>query len=159
MKKILLILASILLVWFGVKKLVYSLASAETQIRWRLEEMVEGFNETRKRSVMAGFDRTYADARGYTRDEVSRYLSHLCLGYIDSETKKFTLSVSMPESELLIEIHETEPPTATVQARFLIMEGTEEYWDLSLTGDLEDDEDGWQFVRTRDVNHADRARR
>jgi len=157
MKRVALIAVGVLIAWLGVKKIVYELASEETQIRWRLEEMVEGFNSTRKRMVMNGFDETFVEAtKGYPRDLVSRYLSGLFVGHIDKETKAFTMSVSMPEDDLLITLHETEPPTATVAVRFLIMDAGEEYWDLHLTGEMQEDEDGWQFVRTTDINHADR---
>ena len=53
-RRLLLVLALGTLTVLGGRALVRALASPQTRIRWRLEEMVEGFNAMRARPVLDG---------------------------------------------------------------------------------------------------------
>ena len=79
-KKTLLLLGALLALWLGGRALYVALASPQKKIRWRLEEMVEGFNETRMRPVLGGIAADFVDRTSeITREDLQRTLAWMFL--------------------------------------------------------------------------------
>lgn len=160
MRRILLIVVAALAVWFVGGKLRYAFASPETQIRWRLEEMVEGFNTTVLRKLTDGIRKDYRDEGGYGKTEVADAARYVFLNKVDPKTKAFMLSLELVDEDLSIEVEDTEPLSAWARVHFRFTEkkdGTERiYWDARFSARMEDGDNGWQITRTKDVDHAER---
>jgi len=164
LRQFVLVTGALLILWFGGRALWYALSGDEDQIAWVLDEMVDGFNDTRMRSVLGGFSRDFRDeSSGATRAEVHQALASLFMSELDPETKEFLLRVELPTDDLEIDLVEgtgDEPSRAklVLHPRFTTREsGTEElYWDATVHVEMVEGDDGWQLVRTSQVNHADR---
>ncbi len=129
-------------------------ASDETQIRWMIESMADGFNATRANPCLDGLAAGYVDTTsGADRELVHSALVHLFFTAKDETTKKFLYAVEMPEDELKISVSESDPPTATVDAlaRFHEVHGGERTpaWEIRFHGELAEGEGDWEFVRTQ----------
>ena len=151
------------LVW-GVGQLRYMIASPETRIRMRIERMALGFNTTKMAGALGGFARDYRDAdSGTDKERVKQILLHFFFREIDPTTKRFRMRVEVPEEELSVSLDPDDESRAVVQLRavFYEREGDSEelYWDARVTAEMAEGEDGWQILRTREVNHRDRRRR
>lgn len=164
LRQTVLVTGVLLIVWFGGRALWFALSSDEDQIAWVLDDMVDGFNEARMRPVIGGFARHYTDeSSDATREEVRQALAGLFFGEVDPRTKAFLLHVELDTDDLPIELTPGtggEPARAklVLHPRFTTRKsGTEElYWDASVHVEMAETEDGWQIVRTSQVNHADR---
>jgi len=145
----------------GLRWVLVSLGSPEDKIRWRLEQMAEGFNETRLAPVLAGLEDDYRDAgSGRGRDDVADALRWLFLH--EDSPAGFLLRVEIPETELgLVLDPEGDAADVRGRARFYRREqdqgGETLWWDARFVARFEDGEDGWQIVRTAEVNHAERG--
>jgi hypothetical protein len=133
--------------------LYMALASDETRVRWVIERMVEGFNDTRASPCLDGFATSYVDtSSGADRETVHRALAYLFFTRKDETTKKFLYEVEMPENDLSITVVDGDAPTATAEgvARFFEVHGEERKlaWEVRFRGELAEGDDGWQFVRT-----------
>jgi hypothetical protein len=145
----------------AIRSVFRALASDETKIRWRIEEMVEGFNARHLAPVMAGFAPDYRDAAtGLTRDRLKDILVYLYFQEVDAKSGRFFLRAELVPDELELRMPESPPGTASLSLHLRFFEsrtGTEHpFWDAHVEGELEKREDGWQWVRTTRVNHADR---
>lgn len=134
--------------------LYLAFASDETRIRWKIERMADGFNDTRSNPCMEGLAKEYVDSpSGADRELVHQALVHLFFTAKDPETKKFLYRVEIPEEEVKTSVADGEPDTATLDAlaRFHEVRGDMHTlaWEIRFQGDLVEGEDGWQFVRTR----------
>src|SRR6185503_10769625 len=88
-------------------------ASDETKIRWVIERMQDGFNDTRANPCLDGLAKEFTDTTsGADRGLVHQALVHLFFTAKDESTKKFLYRVEIPEEELRISITEH----ATVEA-------------------------------------------
>jgi len=164
LQRILIVTVAIGLIALGVQRLMRALATPEEAIQSQLEEMVEGFNETRMRSVIGGFASSYVDeGSGVERTDIMRILAHLFFTELDPETKAFRLRAELPPAELTITVDEAHPETrasATFRVVFTdTFKGeTSLYWDARVTAEFLRDVDGWNITRTTQVNHGDRSR-
>ncbi len=136
-------------------------ASEDQRIAWLVADVAEGFNATRMRPVIRAFADDYVDeGSGTTRDRVRDILRHLYFREIDPTSKRFRFRVEIPADELTIELPEGEPQRAMLglHAIFYCLEQGAEvvYWDARIRAELEERDGSWKFVRTFDVNHADR---
>lgn len=140
-----------------------ALASDETKIRWRIEEMVDGFNDCKTGRVLDGLAPDFRDrASGATRQDVHAALVQVFFEQTDSRTHEFTLRAELVADDLAIAVERTDPPRAEVAAHVLFHErtpnGEQLVWDARVLGQWEQGEDGWQWTATTDVNHRDRRR-
>jgi hypothetical protein len=147
----------------AIRSLVIALASDETKIRWRLEEMVTGFNERHLAPIMEGFAPEFRDAgTNASRDEVREILVSLFFQQLEAKTGRFLLRAELVPEDLSVTVGEGSPRTASLamHARFFeLRDGGEQLlWDAHIEGTLAKKEDGWQWVRTTRVNHGDRRR-
>jgi hypothetical protein len=147
----------------AIRSLVHALASDETKIRWRLEEMVTGFNERHLAPIMEGFAPEFRDAgTGATRDQLKEILIYLFFQHFDAKTGRFLLRAELVPEDLSVTVQDGSPRAASLalHARFLELhnDGEELFWDAHIEGTLEKKDDGWQWVRTTRVNHGDRRR-
>ncbi len=133
--------------------LFLALASDETRVRWVIERMAKGFNDTRASPCLDGFALEYVDTTsGADRQTMHRALAYLFFTKKDETTKKFLYEVEMPEDELKISVQDGDAPTATAEgvARFFEVRGEEKKlaWEVRFRGELAEGEDDWEFVRT-----------
>lgn len=161
-RKLLLAVVGLALLAIGGRWACYALASDETRIRWRIEDMVDGFNDCKNGRVCDGLASEFRDrTSGATRETVHAALVQLFFERVDSRTHEFQLSAELVEDELEIQVEEGEPKRATVKAHVSIDERASDgvrrlYWDARVTGRLEERDDGWQWIETTEVNHRDR---
>lgn len=140
--------------FFAGRWLYLVFASDETQIRWVIERMTEGFNDTRANPCLDALAPSFVDTTsGADRELVHRALVQLFFTAKDETTKKFLYSVEMPEDEMKIQVAESDPPTATIDAlaRFFEVHGEARSlaWEIRVHGELAECEDDWQLVRTQ----------
>lgn len=147
-----------------IKSIIYSSAEPETQIRWRLEEMFDGFNDGAIGPVMSGIDSDWSDSGSgrISRDELRGALLRLYLNEKHPTTHAFGMRGVLDKDSLSIQVNEDDPSRAQLSMQFAIyrMRGEEDvlYWDASLEADLLEGREGWCILRTREVNHAQRQR-
>jgi hypothetical protein len=92
MKRLLAALALLALLILAGRAIVRWLASDETKIRWALEEMRDGFNETELAPVVDRLHPLFREEEhGVDVDKVEQALIAVYLGEIDSTTKSFAL--------------------------------------------------------------------
>ncbi|HTF87645.1 MAG TPA: hypothetical protein VK843_04490 [Planctomycetota bacterium] len=161
-RNFLLILVGLTIAWLGIRGIYRALASAETKIRWRIEEMVEGFNARRAQPVLDGLAKDFVDrTSGLTRDEFHSILTWTYFNELDDKGL-FLWSASFDPKELAIELAPDEQ-SAAVECHLLLYRrrGDEKLldWDAHLGGKLVLGEDGWQWSVLTTANHAQRSRR
>ena len=146
---------------FGWRAIRSALASDEQQIVWVFEDMQRGFNDTRMAPVLGGFANAYRDeSSGITRQELREVLTYLFLRVHDPETKRFRLRMELDADALQVAVDEGAG-TAQVSgtARFFDhVDGVDQlFWDARFDAELASGSEGWQVVRTTQVNVADIA--
>lgn len=149
------------LAWFGARALYRALASPEKKIRWRMEEMIEGFNEKRVRPVTAGLAQGFVDqVGGFTRDDVRTTLAWMCFNEVDDKGE-FLWSAAFHPEAMTIELAEDERSAMVgIDAQFFRRRGgaRELVWDAHVAGTMATGDDGWQWTVVSAVNHEDRRR-
>jgi hypothetical protein len=129
MKRALPALLALLVLFFAVRAVARALASDETKIRWVLEDMADGFNDTRMNPILAGLDPEFLDEHwGADREMVRAGLAQLFLQAKDAQTKKFPYRVALPESELKTVVQPTEPRTAETDLVAAFEQSQGEVW-------------------------------
>jgi hypothetical protein len=132
----------------------YWLASDATRIRWRLEEMEEGFNQTRLGPCLRGVSERWRDATsGTERALLADLLRSLFFHEVDPESGRFLYRVELERDSLGIEPDAEADGRARVDlvARFSTLEGEQwsPTWRVRIDAELERDSDlGWQVVRS-----------
>lgn len=148
--------------WVAWTRARTSLATPEQRIRWRLEEMAEGFHDNVLRRVVRGFHPDYRDSAGADRDDVQGALVYLFFQDRDPETGRFAYRLELPEPELAIRIDPEDGRRATVTLRAVFhraRRGQEEvWWDTRATLDFVKEDGEWRILQSRDVSHRDRRR-
>ena len=152
MKRVLLGFLGAAVLFFAARAVVLALASPETKIRWRVEEMVDGFNRQRASPVLRGFSMEFRDESSNAgREMVHKAVTSLFFTEKDPETKAFTLRAEIPEDTLNVVVAE-DPTSATVSGVLIIHEtkqGTERVlWRASFEGEMTLEEKGWRFRRS-----------
>ena len=154
MNRILLVLLGLVALFFGVRAIVHALASDETKIRWLLEDMTEGFNDTRMNPILSGLAQEFVDeSSGADKELVRAGLAQLFLQSKDPKTKKFPYIVRVLENETKIDVTQGEPATARLECvvEFVTPHGPGEFeliWKVRIDGELAR-KDSWKFQRTR----------
>lgn len=154
MKRVLLAALALLALFFGVRALVRALASDETKIRWLVEEMTEGFNDTRMNPILSGLAQDFVDdSTGADKDHVRAGLAQIFLQRKDPATKRFPFRAQLPEAEFPVAVQDGEPRLA--EADFLLeceeSKGEEWHscWKAQVHAELVLAAGGWKIRRVR----------
>lgn len=161
MQRVLLGLALILAVYFGVGWLRRALASEEDLVRARFEAMLGAVDGGHPGGVLRGFDRRRYrdDTSGFDFEDVETGLMYLFLHQgVDLEA---TLD---PLDGLTITVdRDATPLRADVRFHFLVEEVTapgvtRPWWDVRGVGVMEKHDGAWRFVRSSEIDHSTRRR-
>jgi len=156
MKRVLFGVLAIVLLWFGVRAIVHFFASDETKIRWVVEDMVDGFNDTRMNPIMTGLAQDFVDESSghkYKKDDVRAGLAQMFLQRKDPKTKRFPFRVQVPEEEFHVQVQRVEPRTAELDLVAYFDESAGEEWHpqgkIQVHAELLLGPDGWKIRHTR----------
>jgi hypothetical protein len=160
MTRLLQFAAVIVVLVVGFRWLRGATQSDEEQITAVVERMVDGIDEGNPSRALSGFDRDrYVDASGLGYEDLRSALLYLFL-----QQRRDLDATLDPVDGLVITVEgEAAPPRAVVEFHCRIDEiqpngARTLYWDLRGTGELEEVDGDWRFVRSRDVDHASRPR-
>ncbi len=146
--KPLLILAAAVVAVLALRQ---ALASEETRIRWRLESMMEGFNDTRLAPAMQGIGADWRDrTRRVDRPRLADGLRYLFLNEKDPATKRFPYRVELDRDTLAIELSPDDRTRAqvTFEALFHALKDGQwtPTWRLRISTSMHKHENlGWQL--------------
>ena len=163
MKRILLALAGAVVLFLLGRAIVRALVSDETKIRWLVEDMREGFDETRMDPILVAFAENFRDeSSGADRADVRQALASVFFTAKDPETKAFPYRVEIEIPKLAID-SDAEPPTAEcdLEARFFDSrdEKEEPVWEVSIVSRWTRGEYGWRIASTRHETKSGRMLR
>ena len=145
----------------GVNVLRRVLASDQTHVRWVIEDMLEGFNRAEMGPILRGIAPDFIDgATGVRREDLRGALIQSFFEDLDPSSREYLYRAELFPEELVIEIEGDGRAAVALHVRFLDRRRGEEreFWDARIAGRMQRGDDGWQWVRTDDVNHADRRR-
>jgi hypothetical protein len=153
MKKIVLAVLAIAVLFFGGRALLRALVSDETKIGWVVDDMIEGFNETDNDQVREGLDVNFLDeAYGVDRELVRLALAHLFFNAKDPATKKFLYHAEHTLGPVAITKGESGAKSATtdLEVTFSKRKGDalEPAWKIRVHATLEQKDGRWRFFRT-----------
>lgn len=151
MRRLLLVVNAVLLVAIVIWQLRNAFASPETKIRWRLESMVEGFDETRLSPCLEGLAPDYRDTTtGADRPLVKEALIALFFREIDPETKSFRYDADLETLE--VDLTDQDPPTAQATFTLAFHERTgptpQLAWRVRVEAHLTELDQGWALTQT-----------
>lgn len=154
MKRALFALLALVLAWFAVRAIARAFASEETKIRWVIEDMADGFNDTRMNPIMSGLAEDFLeDSWGADKQLARAGLAQMFLQSKDALTRDFPYRVEIPDEEFLVRVNEVEPRTAEFDlvAQFQKSQGGEwsAHWKAKVHAQLELRPGGWKIVRAR----------
>ncbi len=158
----LLVLSLATLIFLGGRALVRALASPQAKIRWRLEEMVDGFNAMRARPVLDGVAADFVDrSAGITREDLHALLAWMFLNEIDEHGEFLWNAIFEPE-ETVIELA-PDKRSAKIECRVQLFRrrgGTPQMdWDARIAGTFNLGDQGWQWGAVDSANHGERRAR
>jgi hypothetical protein len=154
MRRVLLVLIGLAALVLAGQRLRVWLASDATRIRWRLEEMEEGFNETRLAPCMRGVAAEWRDTESRVdRALLADLLRSLFFHEKDPESGRFPYRVELERETLAIEPDPQADGRARVEVvvRFSALErgAWSETWRVRVRAELAEDPDlGWQVLRS-----------
>lgn len=154
MRRLLLALAAALVLFVVGRWLVLALVPETTRIRWRLESMQDGFNETRLAPCLEGLAPLWRHRGGEV--DRARFADALRAAFFnekDPETGRFALRAEIEPDTLEVELDADDDDKAVARCvgRFLVLErgAWSSAWRARLELELaRDDERGWQVVRS-----------
>ena len=154
MKRALLALLALVLLFFLVRAIVHAFASDETKIRWVIEDMADGFNETRMNPIMSGLAQDFLeDSWGADKELARAGLAQMFLQSKDPLTKKFPYRVHIGEEEFHVQVHEGEPRTAEIDLVVQFEQSKGEEWSARWTAKVHAEmvlaPGGWKIRRAR----------
>jgi hypothetical protein len=153
LKRVLLGLAGVLLLFLVGRAIVHALASDETKIRWLVEDMAKGFDETRMDPILVAFAEDFRDeTSGADRRSLREGLAYLFLTAKDPATKAFPYRVEVAIRELAVDDAAPDSPTADCEldARFLDLRAgaSDPTWEIAVTAHWVRGEYGWRIARS-----------
>ena len=155
MKTVLKLVAVTIVVFFLGRQLLWLVASDETQIRWTVEEMIEGFNDVRLAKATGGIHREWrSSSEKLSKSYLQDGLRYLFTQEKHPETRAFLYRAEIVEDSLSIEIDE-RTAQVDVEVRFLRLVGEEPepVWHVALRNQfVETEERGWQVKLTEHKN-------
>lgn len=163
MKRALLILLALPILWFASRALMHAFASDETLIRWQLEAMREGYNEGKMSYVVRPIHEDWRhEGSSVDRDLVKRGLLQEFLQDRHPKTKKLMRRLDFDENALDLRVEGAEAELV-LEVWFSRLQGGEEWrevWRARIEADLTKTDDGWRLLRTRheDLKGSSRSR-
>jgi hypothetical protein len=156
MKRALIAIVATFALWFVGRAVVHAFASDATLIRWTIDDMIEGFNDTRMNPILDGLDREFLDATyGADRELVRGALAYLFLNSKDPATKAFPYRAEWADTAPPSVDTKSEPRRAHVEfeVRFFLTErGAEKpVWRIAVHGELQKRDGAWRFKSTETV--------
>jgi len=154
MKRVLIALALLLGLWFGGRAIWRASVSDETRIRWVVDEMVEGFNETIMNPILAGLAKDYRDETYNTsRDDLRAAAASVFFTAKDPETRAFPYRITWQAERIDVVAAAGDQPAranATLELTFHLKErGVESVvWRVRAPAVFEEREGEWVIVRT-----------
>ena len=151
MRPILIVCFSILLGYAALKG-CQALRSPEEVILAKLDDAVEGFNETRLGPVMDLFERDFVESnKGYTRELIKSGVIAAFFREVDPQTKEFLYRALINEVEIVVdEDEENASANLQVDLQKLRLGEWVVVWAFDMEGQLKVTEyDGWQFYSGR----------
>jgi hypothetical protein len=155
MKKILIGVIGIALAGMAVYWMRLATASEETKIRWLLEGMEEGFNDSSARSVVNGLSEEFLEeSERLEKHEIRQFLLYLFFRERDPSTKEFRFRVRLHEPDIQVALPDAREATVRLRAEFLRLEnGRERSWKTAWEADIEarlkKEDDDWKVHRSR----------
>ena len=149
MLRVLLILLAIVLTYVGIRMAVFALASDETQIRWIVERMEEGYNDGKVSPCMDSIaaDWTHEGA-GVVRADLKAGLQRQFLTERDKQGPRFRAEVDWEAFEV-----EIEDGSAHIVCDVHFLRRRADTWEsrgrTRIEADLRDGEDGWEIRASR----------
>lgn len=154
MRRVLFSLATLVVLWFAGRALVRFFASDETKIRWTVDAMVEGFNDTRMNPILEGLDRAFLDETfGADRDMVRSACAYLFFQAKDDATKKFLYRAEWAPGAITVVEGSGDAPSraeADLDVRFFQRKGAGEelVWRALVRAQFEERDGEWRIVRS-----------
>jgi hypothetical protein len=153
-RRVLLVLLALVALFLGVRAIVHALASEDTKVRWLLEDMSEGFNDTRMNPILAGLGAEFTDdGSGARKADVRAGLARLFLERKDPLTKRFPFRAAIQREGFTVSVHTGETPSAEADFVLAFEESAGEEWHgawkAQVHAQLACDSGDWFLVRTR----------
>ena len=153
MRRILLILIGLVVAFVGFQYIRGCLVSEETKIRWRIEEMEEGFDDAKVSPCLRGVADGWRDSRsGVTRVLLADVLRSVFFHERDPKTKRFRYRVELEEEPVIeLDSKDTHHASVTIVLRFDTLDGVEwaPTWRVQVEAEMHKYSDhGWQMTRT-----------
>lgn len=154
-KRALLVLLALVALFFVVRAVVHALASDDTQIRWLVEDMSEGFSDTRMNPILSGLALEFTDeGTGARKDDVRAGLAQLFLQRKDPKTKRFPYRARIEREGFTVSVQRGETNSAAADFTLVCEESDGEdawrsAWKAQVHAELEDGPGGWKIRRTR----------
>jgi hypothetical protein len=150
MKRVLLIAAAAIVVWFAGHALWRALASDQTKIRWLFAGEAAAFNDAAAFSVLESFASEYRDETlGLSRQSLRGAVLWTFQNRRDPASQRFLLRVAVPDDFALA----LEGDRATATLPLTLFEGLDTrertIWDGRATVELERRDGTWLVVRSR----------
>jgi len=163
MKRVLLILVALPVLWFASRALMHALASDETLIRWQMEAMREGYNEGKMSYVVRPIHEDWRhEGQSVDRDLLKRGLLQEFFQDRHPKTKQLMRRLDFDENALDLRV-EGDTAQLALEVRFSRLQGGEEWrevWRARIEADLTKTKEGWRLLRTRheDLEGSSRLR-
>ncbi|MDF1838648.1 MAG: hypothetical protein P1V35_12330 [Planctomycetota bacterium] len=144
---------------FAVGQIRSALRSPTEKLLWRVQTMVDDFNEGHVRHLMVGFGEDYRDeSSGALKPEVHQVLAGLVLSQRDPEANRFALSAGWVEPFDPQLSEDEERATADVHLRITHTSrgNSRVWWEAKAKVEFAYVSGQWQLLRSRSVNHRDR---
>ncbi len=153
MRRVLLSLATIVVLWFTGRALVRFFASDATKIRWTVDAMIDGFNDTRTNPVLDGLDREFLDETfGADREMVRAACVQLFFQAKDPETKSFLYRAEWSTKSVSVTKASGGEPKAEcdLDVRFFRRKGEAEEpaWSILVHATFVERDGEWRILRS-----------
>ncbi len=144
---------------FALGQIRSALRSPTEKLLWRVQSMVEDFNDGHIRQLMVGFGEDFRDeSSGALKPEVHQILAGLVLSQRDPEANCFALSAGWvtPFEPLLSEDESTATADVNLRLTHTSRGKSRTWWEAKAKVEFAYVDGQWQILRTRSVNHRDR---
>lgn len=152
MKRLLLVLIAIPVLWLAGRALVHALASDETQILWHVEAVREGYNSGDIGDVMVRIHRDWRHERpGVDREMLKGGLLQEFFQDRHPSTKELLRRVDVDQDSIEVRVEGDEAQLG-LEAWFSRRGREDEWnevWRARIEADLVRTEDGWRIQRSR----------
>ena len=143
MKKIIPILAGLVLAFLVGREVILGMASEETRIRRLLQDEVDAFNDASVSGCMAGFAPEYQDLTS----RLDRTSLQRALLYTFQKHREYRIAA--PGELLDVRMRNDAETEAQVDLRVVLSDGDAPLWAIRVQAELSRGDHGWRFVSSR----------